>query len=695
MFRGAVAHPSRRQVVAVLSILLPGTVLGYVGARALADRSTTLRTTYTATTALVRDRLAADLSHLESDLALELVRPGTTLDDPAVATTWLRSLAAATPWLADPFLLRVDGGVLTSELSVDWSRRGSPSAGAAANPLDRLPVLAAAIGEAEAAEFVAGHLDRALAMYRQALESATSDAARGLVLMRIGRTLFKLRRVEEGIAAYRTVLDLSPAAVDPHGRPYAVNALLEIADGLDALGRSAEKAGYQRQLLQLVVDHPWDSEEGYGYYLARALESAPPPPGALRTRTSELTRAAVTIQWIHHEVRPHVVIGVNDRSRTGRTAARVVVPRDDQPVLIGHLLLPEIAGSRSATVLGYRIRSDHVGGAMLADVLKTVDLGDEVRIELVGAQGRPASPMAQSGHTPMALADLDAVLPGWSVGLFDRDGRSLDQLVRRERWVSGSLIVGMVVVLIAGVTVTMRASAREAELSRLKTEFVSNVSHELKTPLALIRMFGETLESGLVTDEAKRQEFYAIIRRESDRLTHLINNVLDVARIDAGTKQYTLAETDVVALAGEAVDAYRPFLERLGFSVETALPESPVFVPLDRDAIAQALVNLFQNAIKYSGEEKKVSVSVGVCDSLVRVSVADRGVGIRAEDLPRIFEKHYRATADTAAGSPGSGLGLAIVKHAVEAHGGRVEVESTPGHGSTFTLVVPIRDARR
>ena len=286
------------------------------------------------------------------------------------------------------------------------------------------------------------------------------------------------------------------------------------------------------------------------------------------------------------------------------------------------------------------------------------------------------------------------MLPGWRVGLFDREGRSGDQLVARERWISGTLIVGMVVVLIVGVTVTMRASTREAELARLKTEFVSNVSHELKTPLALIRMFGETLESGIVSDEAKRQEFYAIIRRESDRLTHLINNVLDVARIDAGTKQYACADTDVVALVGEAVEAYRPLFDRLGFSIDTTLPASPVVVWMDRDAIAQALVNLFQNAIKYSAEGTTVSVSVGVGDGMVRLSVADRGIGIRPDEIDRIFEKHYRIRAENRAGLPGNGLGLAIVKHAVEAHGGRVEVDSTPARGSTFTLVLPVRHAR-
>jgi signal transduction histidine kinase len=188
----------------------------------------------------------------------------------------------------------------------------------------------------------------------------------------------------------------------------------------------------------------------------------------------------------------------------------------------------------------------------------------------------------------------------------------------------------------------------------LKTELVSNVSHELKTPLALIRMFGETLESGIVADEQRRHEFYSIIRRESERLTHLINNVLDVARIDAGTKQYALARCDVVQLVREALDAYRPLFDRLGFQVDATLPESPVYLLIDREAIAQALVNLFQNAIKYSGEMKVAAVSVGLRDGTVRLSVADRGVGIPREEIPRIFEKYYRVRRTARQARPGA-----------------------------------------
>ena len=673
---GVGAWARRRLLVASLSILLPGLVLGYVGVRSFAERTNGLRTTYTATTALVRDRLLADLSRLESNLAAEIGQPRPQLDDPALGQAWLRHVADTNQWLVDPFLLRIEGGTMTTSLSAGWSR-SSPER--ATDPLAASSKLRALIQAAEAAEFVDGRLDRALQMYRDALGLAVTDSARGLAMMRIGRTLFKLRRYEEGVAQYRDVTALPPQAVDSHGRPFAVNALMEIADGLDALERPNDKPRYLQHLLQLVVEHPWNVAEGYGYYLAHAVASAPASAGVLRPKAAELMRAAAEIEWLDREIPSRLEADLKRGVWNAQSPCRFAARRDHEVAVIGCVALGEGSGDSTRTILGYRIRPEYVAGPLLDGVLKSVDLGGQVTMRV----SRDAS------EEPLAQAGLDTILSGWNVGLFHPDGRSLEQLIWRERWIYGSLIAGLIGILIAGVTLTMRASAREAELSRLKTEFVANVSHELKTPLALIRMFGETLESGIVTDDLKRQEFYSIIRRESDRLTHLINNVLDVARIDAGTKQYTLVPADAVTVVREVIEAYGPLFDRLGFTVDVVLPAAPVLVPMDREAIAQAIVNLFQNAIKYSDERKEVTVSLVTQTGMVRLSVSDRGVGIASSDVPHIFEKHYRARTNGQASPPGSGLGLSIVKHAMEAHGGGVEVESTPDHGSTFTLLMP------
>lgn len=268
--------------------------------------------------------------------------------------------------------------------------------------------------------------------------------------------------------------------------------------------------------------------------------------------------------------------------------------------------------------------------------------------------------------------------------------RSIEQEVRRLAIAKTALIGFIDVMLIAGFVLVWANVRRELKLSRLKGDFVANVSHELKTPLALIRLFAETLEMGRVPNEDKARQYHRIINKESRRLTQLINNILDFSRIEAGRKEYRFVRADVAAVLRDVVDAYRFPIEQLGFTLELDLPEGLPELSLDPEALSRALINLVNNAIKYSPREKWIRISARQERDRVLVSVADRGIGIPKAEQKRIFEKFYRVETSLVHTTKGSGLGLALVQHIVEAHGGRVEVVSTPGEGSAFTLVLPL-----
>ncbi len=695
---------------AVLLILIPSAVLGYLGFRSIAKKGDSLRTNYTATIVLVRDRLEAEVSRLEAEIGAEALRvvtnPGSTLD----IRQWLASRGADHDWLVDPFFVHTNGGVITARVSSGW-----PSE--AADRAKVNPRLAALIRQAEAAEFVAGNLGSALRQYRGARESATSSDELCLVVSRIGRTLFKMDRVREGIARYREILDLDTDLTDSNGIPHRVIALSQIADGLGRLGEVQEQDRTRRELVDYLLDHPWDLERGYGYSLNSQLdrlavlsagraagqdgglqENASEPAGStsdLATRADAAQVSIATVEWLRSQIGPRLRLelgsGPHEASRHGRLFTTMT---GTAPVHLSYDILPSSQGSGGIAVFGYAINPDSLTAELLPRVLESVDLGGDLHVGMLDERGDPRSALEGIvASRDLVNVEFLQILPGWKVALFHRDGTSIEQLVARENLLYGGLIIVTGLVLVAGVVFTVRASARETELSRLKSEFVANVSHELKTPLSLIRMFGETLESGLVKAEGERQEFYAIIRKESERLTHLINNVLDFGEIDAGTKTYAIVRVDIVAVARDCLNAYRFFFERLGFEVATNLPNTPVYLPLDRDAIAQALVNLLHNAIKYGGESKYVGVSLSVDGNEVLLSVADRGVGIPANEIERIFEQYHRLGNGSSGHAAGSGLGLTIVKHAVEGHGGRVEVESTVGQGSVFTLRLPIPDA--
>jgi signal transduction histidine kinase len=269
--------------------------------------------------------------------------------------------------------------------------------------------------------------------------------------------------------------------------------------------------------------------------------------------------------------------------------------------------------------------------------------------------------------------------------------RALDltDATQRDLRVYGGAIAAILLVLSAGVVLLWRDLARETHLNRLRAEFVSSVSHELKTPITLIRLYGETLLRGI--DEQHREDFYRIIMRESIRLGRLVEGVLRFSRVERGDEVYNFEEGDVSPVIGRVVEDYREFLERSGFRLERALAQSGPAVRFDAAALSQAVVNLLDNAVKYSGDSREIAVRLAARNGSVTFEVEDHGIGIESAEREKIFERFYRVTNGN--GKGGYGLGLFLVRHIMEAHGGRAEVESEPGRGSRFRLVLPVMSA--
>jgi len=311
----------------------------------------------------------------------------------------------------------------------------------------------------------------------------------------------------------------------------------------------------------------------------------------------------------------------------------------------------------------------------------------------MGHEFKPLAASAGWGEgKPEVSRKLDDVFRGLALGI-KYQGTSVQAL--GETWVHRSfLILGFLsLMIIGGLVLTRHIVNKELALARLKSDFVSNVSHELRTPLALIRLYAETLELGRITTGDKKQQYYRIIRKESERLTALINNILDFSRIEAGRKEYEFRNTDIAELVRNTLESYRYQIEQQGFAFEENIDSNLPAVPVDREAIARALVNLVNNALKYSRDEKFLGVKLYRDNGVVKLEVADHGIGITRRDQSRIFEKFYRAGDPLVHNTKGSGLGLSLVRHITQAHGGEIAVESTPGKGSRFILSLPLTSA--
>jgi two-component system phosphate regulon sensor histidine kinase PhoR len=257
-------------------------------------------------------------------------------------------------------------------------------------------------------------------------------------------------------------------------------------------------------------------------------------------------------------------------------------------------------------------------------------------------------------------------------------------------WLAG--LLGCAVVAEVGALWSMRqAWRREVQLGQLKDDFVASVSHELRAPLASMRLMAENLESGAVAEPARMRQYHGLLAQESRRLATLVDNVLDFARIEQNRRVYHFVETDLAALVRDAVEIARPqaAARRQEIALELAAMEPPV---CDGIAVRQALLNLLDNASKFSGEGTKITVTARPREADAwEISVADEGPGIPAEEHEHIFERFYRLGDELRRGTQGSGIGLSIVQHIVAGHGGTIEVESRPGAGARFTLVFPRR----
>jgi signal transduction histidine kinase len=311
----------------------------------------------------------------------------------------------------------------------------------------------------------------------------------------------------------------------------------------------------------------------------------------------------------------------------------------------------------------------------------------------MGHEIKPLAATAGWGEgKPEVSRRFDDVFRGLSLGI-KYQGTSAEALGRT--WMLRSfLTLGILsLMIIGGLVLTKHIVSKEMALARLKSDFVSNVSHELRTPLALIRLYAETLELGRISAPEKKQEYYRIIRKESERLTALINNILDFSRIEAGHKEYEFRETNIAELVHNTLDSYRYQIEQQGFAFDESIDSDLPAVRVDREAIARALVNLVNNALKYSTDEKFLGVKLYRANGSVKLEVSDHGIGITRREQSKIFEKFYRTGDPLVHNTKGSGLGLSLVRHITQAHGGDIAVESTPGKGSKFTMSLPLQSA--
>ncbi len=669
MARGPGRHSTRLSVLFVAAILIPGSILAWFSIQNARSQKELAEKRLLEE----EERLAAELRAL---LQAELLRCATVFFSVAdEAYPDLQNIALSSDsdsYVAQAFALDKNGQFV-------WPRYAESITSRYAVPESEQ--FLAAISRAEKAEFTEKNLEEAAGMYRNAQKTASHDATRATAINSLARVLAKSGRAEQAMAQYEILLERYGSVQDDNGISFARYAL--------------------HQLMLISLRDPGVLSSRIANFLSR-LESGKTP---LTGQTEPFLREVE--EWLGHN--PGAVSNGVTREKIGLIRNRLsFVTRNAR---LSDLLKGNQSGGSSALALGPfeavcgRLEDGSSLCVIHRDATRAEIIGFQVALEplrsslLKRASEFTTSPAMEvsvtAGGETAATADpaplvreLSPFLPEWRMTVRPQDPEFISGYVSRQRWIYGTTLALLAAGMVLGVVLVLRDLSRERRLSQMRTDFVANVTHELKTPLTSIRMFAETLRMKRARSETEQQECLDVIVGETQRLSRLINTVLDFSKIERGQKRYRMAEVNVSEVAQSTLNTLKYSLEEQGFGLEAQI-EPGLCAFGDADALEQAMLNLIDNAVKYSRENKSVSIGLWAQDGRIFFRVTDRGIGIREADLGRIFEKFYRGHAETVRDTGGAGLGLTVVRHIVVAHQGKIEVQSKVGEGSSFTISLP------
>jgi signal transduction histidine kinase len=490
--------------------------------------------------------------------------------------------------------------------------------------------------------------NQAIALY-QRLVASSDRAERTLALHALGRSMRKTKQLDGALDVFRRLAQEPPIRIAGMF-PSDLLALSEIASD----GSPEQRLDASLALYRGLVGGRWRLDEVvYRDHSEQVAGWLPQTEETRRLREQEAQKLSLS-RAAERFVETPRVLSVEDG-----TAALAFW--NDRPF--------------AAIVLGAPYVRDHLLPAVERDIKVALSTRTGERLA-----GPPTvdDPLAVNYSLP---GDVPLRLQVWRT-----DPAALSMTDDRRQQIYLAMLAVLVALLGFGGYITLRTVRAELAVAQMKSDFVSTVSHEFRSPLASINHLGEMLRDGAVGDQRRRQEYYEMIVTESQRLRRLVENVLDFARMEDGRKQYRFEAVDSAGWLREVAGDFQAQVAARGFEVETDIPSDLPSVVVDRQNLATAVTNLLDNAVKYSPESRTVRLEARASGEHISIAVRDRGIGIGDEDRPRIFERFYRGGGELSREVKGVGLGLNLVHHIVSAHGGTIDVESREGEGSTFTI---------
>lgn len=686
------------RVVFVLAILLPSLAGGFLSWSAVAKRREALKRIVESQLWISGERAvrAIEASLQEHEIAVlsadRFLPTGESGGSPAIPPGPTES--GERIFLLDPefrvLFPRAGGGEPPYEL---WAKvlPGSPFVGL--------------FERAEYWAFVRKDYDRAADLYSRSRSLTEIARLQAFAWEGLGRCLFFSERDGEAASVYAELLDRYGRLKNRSGHPYGPLAALQLYEIAKRQGHAEASLEGLVRTYEMLEDGAWalnrSTHDFYVEEMARALENGfadGKHPDlekhfeAVRNKSSVYLEELAFAAMVEENVVPIIKEKIAySQYANAPPAGRFPLTAGASPYLISYSRLADIPNDRFLYA-GFCWDFEYVKDQLFPEIAAKVERDTGIRVRLI----EPADAADAASGRVLSANTLTMTTGGfpfpWRYAVTRSDIDDLRRAARGENLLMGVLLACLVGLMSLGAYLLVRDVSRQSETAAMKSRFIDNVSHELKTPLTLIRLYGETLKNQRHLSEEGRREAYEIITGESERLSNMIGNVLDMSRIERDALEFHVRSGSIAETVKATLESYRSHLDKKGFTVREDIGRGIPPVRFDREALASVVVNLLSNAMKFSPRVKDVSIRVFRRGDEAVLQVADKGIGIPRQEAGRIFERFYRSPSAVGADADGSGLGLTIVKHIVEAHGGRITVESEPGQGSVFSVLLPLEN---
>jgi signal transduction histidine kinase len=568
---------------------------------------------------------------------------------------------------------------------------------------------AKSFNKAESFEFSQKDYSRAAELYKECVLSAPSKQDRAIALEGLGHCILSSKNYGEAYKIYNELSQDYGQFQNKAGHPYGIIAMFQLYEIAREKKEEEKSLRILLNLYKQIRDGIWViNQSSYDFYISEIESILDKRLNEGRfteiqkaytynqKQKSRYGQALLFADFLKRKAIPGMKekisqYGAEDKILTGRFLDEF----ENNPTLVSYSILPDFQPGRTfygGFCQDLNLLRNQIMPKILEDITK--DSGLNFKIIDESDQNITAGKEELTSEESLALTFRTFPIP-WKLLVSHPEIKALEKSAQREILFYGILLTVIVALMLLGAVLIARDISRESETNRLKTEFVNNISHELKTPLTLIRLYGETLKRKDNLTNEEKKDCYEIITKESERLSHLINNVLDFSRIEMGRKEFNFTKGYLQDVIRETLESYRYHLEKKGFAIHSDISGDLTEMNFDGEAIASVLINLLSNAMKFSPKEKEVTVKLFGDKGNAVLQVADKGIGISQKEISKIFQRFYQAENKIASEARGSGLGLTLVKNIVEAHKGRIEVESEPGKGSTFSVILPIKEIEK